>query len=262
MRKSFLLISIMSIFSLLYMDGCIPSKPVQEEQIVSADRLIKRLEANRRKIKNFVGNGTITIKTSEIDAKSNFQVQIKRPDTVKVAFYGPFGIDLASAIITQQNFQFYDVINNRLYRGKLKSGVMNDILKINISFEELLDLLTGSVNLTDKLRREPDKYETDSDQYNLTYYDSSASTASIYSIRRDDLGITGYKLNSFKGKKLVNADYSKFRKYEDTPVPFLIDVNELTNNQKIKIQYRSVDVNNEIGNLKLDIPNDAKIIDW
>lgn len=262
MRKSLLLISIMSIFSLLYIDGCIPSKPVQEEQLVSADRLIKRLEANRRKIKNFSGTGTITIKTSDINARSNFQVLIKRPDSVKVSFYGPFGIDLASALITRQNFQFYDVINNRLYKGKLKTGVMNDILKINISFEELLDLLTGSVNLTDKLRREPDKYETDSDQYNLTYYDSSASTTSIYSIRRDDLGITDYKLNTFKGKSLVSAGYSNFRKLEDTPVPFLINVNELSNNQKIKIEYRSVDVNNEIGKLKLDIPNDAKIIDW
>lgn len=262
MRKGFLLISFISLFSILYMDGCIPSKPVQEEQIVSADRLIKRLEANRRKIKNFVGSGTITIKTSSIDAKSRFQVQIKRPDSVKVSFYGPFGIDLASALITQQDFQFYDIVNNRLYRGKMKTGVMNDILKINISFEELLDMMTGSVNLTDKLRREPDKYETDSDQYMLTYYDSTAATTSIYTIRRDDLGITAYNLKSLKGRSLVDAEYSKFKKYEDTPVPFLIDVNELTNNQKIKIEYRSVDVNNEIGNLKLDIPNDAKIIDW
>ncbi len=262
MRKGFLLISIASIFSLLYINGCIPSKPVQEEQLVSADRLIKRLEANRRKIRNFAGTGTITIKTSDLDAKSNFQVLIKRPDSVKVSFYGPFGIDVASAMITQQNFQFYDVINNRLYRGKLKTGVMNDILKINISFEELLNLLTGSVNLTDKLRREPDKYETDSDLYNLTYYDSLNATTSVYSIRRDDFGITGYKQNSFRGKNLVNAEYSNFRKYEDTPVPFLINVNELLNKQKIKIEYRSVEVNNEIGKLKLDIPNDAKIIDW
>ena len=262
MRKNFLLLSIVSIFSILYIDGCIPSKPVQVEQLVSADRLIKRLEANRRKIKNFIGTGTITIKTTDIDAKSNFQVQIKRPDSVKVSFYGPFGIDLASALITQQNFQFYDVINNRLYRGKLKTGVMSDILKIDISFEELLDMLTGSVNLTDKLRREPDKYESEDDIYKLTYFDSSAATASIYSIRQNDLGITDYKVNTLKGKNLVRAEYSNFRKYEDAPIPFLINVTEMQKNQKIKIEYRSVDVNKEIGMLKLEIPNDAKIIDW
>jgi len=32
-------------------NSCVPSKPVDEERILPADRLIKKLEANRRKIK-------------------------------------------------------------------------------------------------------------------------------------------------------------------------------------------------------------------
>jgi outer membrane lipoprotein-sorting protein len=251
-----------SFISVLFIDGCIPSKPVQQERIISADRLIKRLEANRRKIKTFSGYGSITIKTADIDAKSTFQVEIKRPDSVKVSFFGPFGIDLASALITQNNFQFYDAINNTYYKGKMKSDVMKQVMKINISFEELMDVLTGSVNMTDKLRNEPNAYESQDENYRLEYKDSSAAKSSIYMIRQNDLGITEYDVNDFNGKNLINAKYSDFHEIEFTPIPFKIDVNEILNNQKIKLEYRSIDMNKEIGNLNIEIPNDAKIIDW
>ncbi len=262
MKKGFLVLSLLFVFSILFIDGCIPSKPMVEERVIAADRLIKRLEANRRKIKTMEGAGSITIKTADMDAKSSFKVEIKRPDSIKVSFYGPFGIDLASALITQENFQFYDAINNNYYKGKLNSAAMKQVMKINISFGELLDVLTGSVNLTDKLRRDPDHYESNDEFYRLTYNDSSASKSSIYTIRQKDLGITEYNVNDFSGKNLINAKYSDFHDLEDTPIPYMIDLNEQENNQKIKIEYRTVDVNTEIGNLTIDIPNDAKVIDW
>jgi outer membrane lipoprotein-sorting protein len=261
-RKSFLILTLISFISVLFIDGCIPSKPVQQERIISADRLIKRLEANRRKIKTFSGYGSISIKTADIDAKSTFQVEIKRPDSVKVSFFGPFGIDLATAIITQKDFQFYDAINNNYYKGKMRSEAMKQVMKINISFEELMDVLTGSVNMTDKLRNEPNIYESQEDFYKLTYNDSSASKASVYLIRQKDLGITEYSVNDFKGKNMLSASYSDFRDIEETPIPYIINVIEILNNQKIKLEYRSIDVNKEIGNLNIDIPNDAKIIEW
>ena len=262
MKRIFLALSLLSVFSIFFIEGCIPSKPVQEERQISPDRLIKRLEASRRKIKTMEGAGSITINTTDINAKSSFKVEIKRPDSIKVSFYGPFGIDLASALITQQNFQFYDAINNNYYKGKLSSDAMKQVMKIEISFGELMDVLTGSVNLTDKLRRDPQAYESTDEFYRLTYNDSTASKSSTYIVRQSDLGITEYFVNTFAGKKLINAKYSDFHEMEDAPIPYLIDLNELVNNQKIKIEYRTVDVNKEIGNLSIDIPNDAKVIDW
>ena len=108
MRKSLFVFLIAALISQFYLDGCTPFTPVQVDRMISSDRLIKRLEANRRKVKSFIGTGSISIKTAEMDAKSSFQVEIKKPDSVKISFYGPFGIDLAFALITPKNFQFYD----------------------------------------------------------------------------------------------------------------------------------------------------------
>jgi outer membrane lipoprotein-sorting protein len=261
-RKSFLILTVFTFIAALFLDGCIPSKEVQQERIISADRLIKRLEANRRKIKTYSGYGSVTIKTSDMDAKSSFQVEIKRPDSVKVSFFGPFGVDLASALITQNNFQFYDAINNTYYKGKLKSGAMKQVMKIDVSFDELLDILTGSVNMTDRLKETPTAYESQDENYNLVYNDSTISKTSQYTIRQKDLSITNFAVRDFSGKSLINAGYSDFHEAENMQVPYKIDVNEVSSNQKIKLEYRSIDVNKEIGNLNIDIPNDAKIIDW
>ncbi|MFA5805661.1 MAG: DUF4292 domain-containing protein [Melioribacteraceae bacterium] len=261
MKKSLFLFMIAALISQLYLNGCAPSTPVQVDRMISSDRLIKRLEANRRKIKSFVGTGSISIKTAEMDATSSFQVEIKKPDSVKVSFYGPFGIDLAFALITPQNFQFYDAINNIYYKGKVKPGVLKDILKVNISFDELIDVATGSVNLTDKLRSEPNKFEAVDDLYKLTYIDSVSRKSSMYWVRSEELEIRQYQQNDSKGKNLVDTKYSGFKKMEDTPIPSQINLNDLLNNQKIKIEYRTIEVNKEIGKLKIDIPDDAKIIE-
>jgi len=260
-KKSFFLFMIAVLTSQLYLNGCAPSVPVQIDRMISSDRLIKRLEANRRKIKSFVGTGSISIKTSEMDATSSFQVEIKKPDSVKVSFYGPFGIDLAFALITPQNFQFYDAINNIYYKGKVKPGVMKDILKVNISFDELIDVATGSVNLTDKLRSEPNKFEAVDDLYKLTYIDSVNRKSSMYWVRPEELEIRQYQQNDSKGKNLVDTKYSDYLRVEENPIPKQINMNDLLNNQKIKIEYRTIEINREIGKLKIDIPDDAKIIE-
>lgn len=244
------------------MDGCTPSKPIMQERTISPDRLIKRLEANRRKIKNFSGTGTISIKTSDLDTKSNFTIEIKKPDSVKVSFYGPFGIDLASALLTQEDFLFYDVINNTVYKGKQRPGIMKEILKINILYNDLIDLATGSINLTDKLQREPNSSESADDLLKLTYADSANGRTNSYLIQNDELEIRQYFQNNLKGKNLLDTKFSNFRKYDEIPIPGEINFNDFTNNQKIKIEYRKVEINGEIGNLKLELPSDAKIIEW
>ena len=50
-------------------------------------------------------------------------------------------------------------------------------------------------------------------------------------------------------------------KVEENPIPKQINMNDLLNNQQIKIEYRTIEVNKEIGKLKIDIPDDAKIIE-
>ena len=262
MKKSIFILYALTISSFLYLDGCVPPKPVQIERTIAPDRLIKRLEANRRKIKSFTGNGTISIKTSALETKSSFEVELKKPDSVKVSFFGPFGIDLAYALITKDDFQFYDVINNTVYKGKQRPGVMKEIMKVDIPFDDLLDLITGSVNLTERLRGEPDSVESTDEMIKLSYTDTLSRKSDSYFVQNDKLEIRQYLQNSASGKNLTDTKFSNFNRIDEIPIPMLITFNDFFNNQKIQIEYKKFEINQELGNLKIEIPSDAKIIVW
>ena len=256
--KKYFLAAVISIF-IIQFTGCTSIQNVQEERVISAERIIKRIEANRRKIKTYVGNGSITVNTKELNTTSNFKVEIKRPDSLKVSFFGPFGIDLAFALVTLKDFQFYDAINNSLYSGKVRPGIIKDVMKIDIPYDELIDAVTGSVNLTNKLRTEPIAKQTGDREYELVYPDSVKNKISKIKIDAESYKILQFTVTDLKGKISYQSDYHDFSKVEDTFLPYTININDIANNQKLKIIYRRVEINNLTEMLKLDVPDDAQI---
>jgi len=242
--------------------SCVPSKPVEEERVLPADRLMKKLEANRRKIKTFMGNGTINLDSPQMTAKASFQVIIKKPDSIRISFYGPFGIDLAQAVATKKDFAFYDVINNRLYKGVAKDLSLKNIFKIDLTFNELMDAFAGSVDLTDKLRREPDKLFVKGDSYFLSYIDELTGRESQYEIFIDDLAIRKYKIMEVPSNLILEGSYNDFETFEDVPLPYKININYKLMSQDINIDYRSIKVNKELPSLTFTIPEDAEVVEW
>lgn len=242
--------------------ACVPTKQIADERVYSVDRLVKRLEGNRRKVKEFTATGNLNINSSSINARSNFEVSIKRPDSLKISFYGPFNIDLAHAVITSRDFIFYDVINNTAYRGNMKDGILKRIMKVDMSLNDIIDALTGSVNLTDKLRTEPDKFEADDDFYKLTFLDHSNKIENTYLVRNSDLAITESIIKDFSGKIILTGKFSKFKTIDELAIPQEINLDDQLNKQKIKIDYRNVELNTNKINMKLEIPTDVKISEW
>jgi outer membrane lipoprotein-sorting protein len=242
--------------------SCVPSKPTYEEEVLPADRLIKKLEANRRKVKTFQGSGILNIKTPKMEAKASFEVYLKKPDSIKFSIYGPFGIDLAEAVVSNTEFIFYDAIRNKVYKGRTDKNLLKKIFHINLSFSELIDAFAGAVNLTDKLRLKPDNYVLKDDSYMLSYIDSTSSKESIFEIQISNLAIKKYKLYAGKGNLLFEGNYSKFRMYNRVAIPYSTIVENKNQKQKINIDYRNISVNEELPDLTLEIPTDAQVIEW
>ncbi|MBK8662268.1 MAG: DUF4292 domain-containing protein [Ignavibacteriales bacterium] len=48
-----------------------------------------------------------------------FPAILKRPDSLNINVYGPFGIELANVLLTETEFKFYESLNNTLYKGVL-----------------------------------------------------------------------------------------------------------------------------------------------
>jgi len=260
----FLLILLSSSFiiSIFILSGCIPSKPTEEVEILSTERLITKLEANRRRIRTFEGNGTITIKTNEINNSASFRVVLIKPDSLYLTITGPFGIELAQALVTSKDFIFYDALQNTAYKGLQSSDILRQIFKIDLSFGDIMDAYIGSVNLTNNLYRSPNTFHVVYDKYLLTYKDSSTENIAEYEVDVRNLGILHYLLKNSSGNELLEGKYSNFELLETVAIPAKIEVTNRSQNESIVIDYKAMTANKKNIYIDFKLPDDASIIKW
>ncbi|MEN8193446.1 MAG: DUF4292 domain-containing protein [Bacteroidota bacterium] len=250
------------ILSIVFITSCSTEKTVTTEKILPADRLIRKLEGNRRTIKTFNGKGVLNIRSANFKGKTSFEISVKKPDSIKISIYGPFGIDLAQGLITKREFVFYDVLKNKAYTGNNNDRVLKSIFKIDLSFNELVDAFAGAVNLTDQLRNEPSIYETEGDSYQLLYLNEKENKKSRYEVDKENLAIVNYLVTTMMNEELFEGEYSKFEVYDRVPIPFVSTVINKVNNESIRIEYRSIEVNEKIESLAIRLPSDVKVIKW
>lgn len=260
--KKLIVFSLLFINVIFLINGCVPSQPTEDFEMLPSERLMNKLEANRRKIKSFDGVGTLIVNTPLIDNSATFKVILQKPDSIYLTIMGPFGIELAQALVTREKFIFYDDLQNTAYTGSLNSDALRSIFRINLSFDELIDAFVGSVNLTQNLYRPPDNYSIEGDKYVLTYLDSARQSKSVYKVDIRQLGITDYKLYDFDGSEKLEGKYSKFELLENVAVPYKIQIQNTMDDQKIDIDYRKIAVNKKNIQIDFKLPDDATIIKW
>jgi len=242
--------------------GCVPSKPLNEVEILPSERLINKLEANRRKINNFEGVGILSIESEQYDNSANFRVVMQKPDSIYLTILGPFGIELAQALVTKDNYIFYDALENRAYTGEVNEDILRDIFKINLSFSDLMDAFVGSVNLTSNLYKQPDEYVVEYDKYILTYIDSENKLTTTYKVDIRELSITDYELITDDGLTNIQGKYSNFEILESVAVPFSIEIKNIIAEQKLHIDYRNIVANQRNVYIDFSVPDDATLISW
>jgi outer membrane lipoprotein-sorting protein len=250
------------IIFLFLVEGCVPSKPTEDIELLPSERLINKLEANRRKIKNFEGVGTFEIESGQFSNSASFQVIMQKPDSVYFTVLGPFGIELAQALVTNEKFIFYDALQNTAYTGEVNDEILQNIFKVNLSLSDLLDAFTGSVNLTSNLYKQPSSYSVEGDQYILTYIDKEHRLTSVYKVDIRQLGITNYILKSEDSRINLEGKYSNFELIDNVAIPFRIEIMNKSDNQKLKIRYKNIYANTKGLRVKFELPGDAEILEW
>jgi Domain of unknown function (DUF4292) len=244
-----------------FISSCVTSKPTEDVELLPAERLVSKLESNRRKIVNFEGSGTIHVSSTTLNNSASFQVILVKPDSIYLTIMGPFGIDLAQALVTKSDFVFYDALKNVAYKGKVDDSILENIFKIDLPFSDLIDAFVGSVNLTDRLYKSPDKYDVQDDDYVLTYSDSALSKETIYKVSIKDLGITNYQVIDHQNL-ILEGKYSQFGFISGVALPYHIEITNKRENQTVIIDYKNMKTNNSNIFIDFKLPKDATVIRW
>jgi outer membrane lipoprotein-sorting protein len=236
-------------------DGNLDKIPVKE--------IKQRVNQNSSLIETLEASGNISFDSPDQSGTGWLEIKIKKPDSVYVKIEGPFGISIANALITRNDFIYYNVQENKVITGPSSDINIGAILRIKVSFDELINGFTGGFNFP-----ESDGDSTGADSENNLYViklDNHGSTQK-YFIEPSKYTIKKYNSFDSNNQTVVEVNYSNYteestaNKYVNFPTG--IKIKNPSKSQTVYVDYINKEINKKDITFKMKIPKSAKVIKW
>ncbi len=251
-----LLLSLIIIFSF---NSFSFGKIVQNDTI-KVKNILKKINQNSLLIRNVELEGDIEFENTQTSNYGSLFAMIVRPDSCYAKIKGPFGITGIILLLTKKEFTYYNVLNNYVIKGPSTDYNLGIILRVNISFDNLLNLMSGSFILPDTAIKK-DSFSFSKSWLLYCTFDSlnhkkeywiDTSKSLVYRIRSyNDSGNIDYEIN-----------FSNYKDINGIKFPYKIDFVRESMKEYLWINY--TDVNFVLSKLdwRINIPKSAKIINW
>lgn len=141
---------------------------------VSFEDAVERADDVYERLQSLSADGTIRIETPALSQSGDFQLALRKPDSVQITVEGPFGIRVAQAMITRSSFQAYSALENKLYVAATTPENLQKALRIDLAFDDILALFTGG-RVLESDRRAPDAAGADGGDAYFLFKDGDRS---------------------------------------------------------------------------------------
>jgi len=111
--------------------------------MLSAEEIIAEVTARAKAITTLKGEGEITVESHDGSTSASFDVYLKKPDSVRVEFKGPFGLRVGTLLLTKDKFILYDRTENTAIVGTPDGKTLQSLFRLKMQFEEILSAFTG-----------------------------------------------------------------------------------------------------------------------
>ncbi len=249
-----------SLLVLLVFAGCTSSHvAVVANRHLSYKEVQEAVQHQQQYIHSLYGEGKISVETPTIAQTGSFTLFLRKPDSVLVKLQGPFGIKVGFALITRDEFVFYNSFENKLIRGAASEENIERILHIRLRFDDMLNLLGGGTFFGDD-RRTPDEARIVEEQWTFIYkhhdvqrtYWIDPTTSLIGKIQQCDTN----------GKLIFEQRFSNFQSVDGTDIPFNIRITQPREQQMLSVVYSDVSLNAIDCQFNFSIPSSAEQIRW
>lgn len=245
---------------LLFLCGCASHSTINlGSRTVSSDEVQEIVRVNQGRMHSLKGEGRITVENPNLAQSGSFALLLRKPDSILVNIQGPFGFKVGSALLTRQGFLFYNSLQNQLISGSTSSANLNRILRVNIGFDDVLNLFTGGIFLADDLH-DPDESRIEEEQFVLSYKVPEGRRK--YWIDPTSLMIRKIQYLDAQGKLTLEQSFSNFQTVEGVTIPFQIKVIQPRERQLVALSYSDVSVNTEPMQFTFSYPSNAERVRW
>ena len=249
-------VGVVAAFLIVSMFGCAPTRKITTERSLSLDKVLRRVKERNEKIKMLSGEGSITVESSETSNSGSFSVDVKKPDSLRMEFRGPFGIHAATLMLSREKFLFYNWMENTAIVGKPDGKTLNAILRFKMELDQIINTFTGeiaSVGDEDSIMR----FSVENNLYVLRY--RSADGKKEYWIDGDSFIVTDYRVMNPQGETILITHTSDPEEIENIQTPMFLRVVFPKEHQSITIAYDDIKINKPVS-CYFSAPKQAEII--
>ncbi len=245
---------------IVLLNGCasVPTANLAGKAI-TPEMVQRTVKVNRDRVLSLNGSGTITVETPDIAQSGSFELMLHKPDSILVKIEGPFGIHIGSALITRTDFAFYNSLQNQLITGSLNAANLNRMFRINLTFDELLNLFTGGSFFAGD-DNSPDSLVVEDNQFVMLYGDSAGTRR--YWIDPTTLLISRIQHTDARGKLVLEERFDRFRDLGSVSLPRQIRLTQQQARRVVAVAFSSLALDAGGAPLDLDIPSNAERIRW
>jgi hypothetical protein len=248
---------------IIILSSCTGSKaPGEEPDQIPVNQIKERVNHNSNLIKSLEASGSIAFDSPEMSGQGSIDIKIKKPDSVFIEIDGPFGISIVKASIARDSFVYYNVQDNRVIRGPSTEINIGAIMRIKLSFDELINSFSGSFLFP---MDENDSMLSRTEQNYYLLFSGTEERITKYYIEPSTFLISKYMIVS-NGETVLDVEYSKYEHEQvfgmDIYFPNQINISRPDTKQKMWLSYSSKEINKENLSFRLKVPKSAKETQW
>ena len=196
--------------------SCSPSKHLVKDLSLAVDEVLRRVRERDEYIKTLKGDGDITVESPEASNNGSFEVDLKKPDSLRIELNGPFGIHVGTLALSPQQFVFYNWREHNATVGKPDGTTLKSMFRMTLQYDEILGLFTGEFLSHDE-RDSLELFSVIDDLYVIRYRASAG--VKEYRIDPEAFSVASYRLLDANGKVMVLAIASRFDNEQGVNMP-------------------------------------------
>jgi outer membrane lipoprotein-sorting protein len=242
--------------AVLGIGSCSSPKEITRDRTLSSEQVMAMVSQRNNAIQTLIGSGSITIESPEHSFSGGFDLNLRKPDSVRVDFSGPFGIDVGTLMVSREQFIFYNSMDNKAVVGIPDGKTLNAMFNLTMNFDEILGAFTGEFisGDNDSLTR----FSVERGEYVLRYQNGNARKE--YRINGEAFVLTSLRLFDVETETpRMTALASGIDVADSVAMPMMLRVIFPSERRSITIAYDDIHINRDV-DCSYSLPQQADII--
>lgn len=240
--------------------GCASTPSIDTTKPVDPAEVMRRVDERNAQIKAIEGYGKLAIDSPEISNSGAIEVTLLKPDSLQIEINGPFGVTVVRAMMTNSAFTFYDGLKNTVAMGETSPQNLRRILPLSLSFEDILDMLSGTLGFGMAPQNVRPACVLDGSLYAMAW--TTETERFEYVVNLDYLAVQSFIRRDGQGVILEEVSFRDFRRKSGLYMPQIVSIARPGHEESLSLVYDSQVINDLPIEFDFSYPRSARKISF